>query len=254
MRASVSTNGTSWTFFTQARIDGFDPTLSTMVGFANASGTSGTLSRATLGNVKFLPANHQGVNLKAWMENFSISPERFMRGEPTPADNDCADADGVQLHGGGDIAEGCVTEGDHTLMRFDFLSHNVGRGDLHTGSPQERPDLFQFSGGDGHNHFHFGGYNLYSMRNSQGQVVQSSQKQSFCLKNTDGFEDWPGQSPPEYNCLDQGIAAGYADRYEAFLGCQYVVLDDTCWWTRSIRGPAASRPSELCSWPSTGAR
>lgn len=41
-----------------------------------------------------------------------------------------------------DVQDGCVTPRSHRLLRFDFLSHNVGNADLVVGNPAARPDLY----------------------------------------------------------------------------------------------------------------
>jgi hypothetical protein len=49
-----------------------------------------------------------------------------------------------------DVQDGCVTPGQHRVLRFDFLSHNAGDADLVVGSPAARPDLFVWSAAHGH--------------------------------------------------------------------------------------------------------
>ncbi len=49
-----------------------------------------------------------------------------------------------------DVQHGCVTPGQHRVLRFDFLSHNAGDADLVVGSPAARPDLFVWSAAHGH--------------------------------------------------------------------------------------------------------
>ncbi len=66
-----------------------------------------------------------GANLTPAVRNFSIDPN-FV-GDPHEVD------------------DGCVTAGTHKVLRFDFVSKNVGDADFVVGRPIDRPDLFYFS-------------------------------------------------------------------------------------------------------------
>ena len=57
-----------------------------------------------------------GVNLKPIVRKSFISDETFAAGDH-------------------DVQDGCVTPGAHRVMRFDFLTHNIGNADLVVGSP-----------------------------------------------------------------------------------------------------------------------
>jgi len=74
-----------------------------------------------------------GVNLVPIVQDFSITAENF-----DPSSHD--------------IADGCVTAGVHSVMRFDFLTWNKGDTDLVVGSPADHPACFVLSQSHGHYH------------------------------------------------------------------------------------------------------
>src|SRR5262249_17853984 len=65
------------------------------------------------------------VNLVPVVRSFGISTETFTPTSP-------------------DVLDGVITPGTHRLMRFDFLSWNIGNQALAIGSPASRPELFVF--------------------------------------------------------------------------------------------------------------
>jgi len=131
----------------------------------------------------------------------------------------------------GDVAEGCAASiGPIDLLRFSRMAHNKGTVDIRMGDPRcpdpcsdhplavcENPS-FICSPAGGHNHAHFRDFARYELRDVSGQnVVARGHKESFCLRDTICDTE-------QYTCGFQGISAGCADLYVAFLGCQYVEI------------------------------
>jgi len=146
-----------------------------------------------------------GVNLVTRVRNFSISTQTF-----SSTDHD--------------VQDGCVTPGTHKLMRFDFLSHNVGSSDLVIGSPAARPDLFVWS--SAHGHYHLKDFNQFLLFDANGNLATTGYKQAFCAIDIERISSTASLNPRFDDCnSDQGISAGWADVYNAGLACQFIVLD-----------------------------
>lgn len=144
-----------------------------------------------------------GGNFVTIVRNFRITNEFF-----GPSDHD--------------IADNCITPGQHRLLRFDFLTHNVGNTDVVVGNPQNRPDLFVFS--QSHGHYHLKDFNDFKLFNSSGQQVRPGAKQAFCLMDIERIAP-SARANSQFTCSNQGVSAGWADLYSSFLPCQYVVID-----------------------------
>ncbi len=120
------------------------------------------------------------------------------------------------------VDEGCVAQpGVRTLLRFTTESRNIGNADLVMGDPVGNP-LFHLH--ECHGHYHFEGYADYRLVGPDG-VVGHGTKASFCLEDTYRFGS-TGAPAARYTCSDQGIQAGWADVYGAYLDCQYVDVTD----------------------------
>jgi Lysyl oxidase len=146
-----------------------------------------------------------GVNLVTRVRNFSIQNRNF-----TASDHD--------------VQDGCVTPGSHKLLRFDFLSYNAGTADLVIGSPAARPDLFVWSAG--HGHYHLKDFNEFLLFKSSGALATVGYKQAFCAIDIERISPTASTTGQFHDCnSDQGISAGWADVYSAFLACQFIVLD-----------------------------
>ncbi|MGW4235103.1 lysyl oxidase family protein [Streptomyces sp. NPDC004980] len=147
-----------------------------------------------------------GANLVPIVRNFSISGER-------------ADQHSIQ--------DGCIEEGVHRLLRFDFLSHNVGDSDLVVGAPGPggpHPDWFVESAS--HGHWHLKNFNEFRLLDLNGNEVTHGYKQAFCLVDIEHHSPWGPAQPQFTNCNEnQGISAGWADLYEKRLPCQFIVID-----------------------------
>ncbi len=146
-----------------------------------------------------------GGNLVTIVRNFSISVENF------PANSH-------------DVQDGCVQPGQHRVMRFDFLSHNVGDTDIVVGSPAARPDLFVWS--TAHGHFHLKDFNEFILYDSSGHQMEVGHKQAFCLIDVERIRPTAVLNARFDDCnFNQGISAGWADLYNASLACQYITID-----------------------------
>ena len=119
------------------------------------------------------------------------------------------------------IDDGCLTPGAHRLLRFDFLTHNVGDADLVVGDPADHPEWFMLS--ESHGHYHLVDFNEFLLSDTTGTAI-SGAKQAFCLMDIEHPSPW-GPLNPQYHCGYQGVSAGWADVYHSGLACQFVVID-----------------------------
>ncbi len=146
-----------------------------------------------------------GVNLVTRVRNFTVQTRNFSASDH-------------------DVQDGCVTPGNHKLLRFDFLSYNAGNADLVIGSPAARPDLFVWSAG--HGHYHLKDFNEFLLFNAAGGLATTGFKQAFCAIDIERISPTASPSAKFNDCnSDQGISAGWADVYSSFLACQFIVLD-----------------------------
>jgi len=126
-----------------------------------------------------------------------------------------------------EIDDGCVTPGTHKVLRFDFVSQNVGNADFVVGRPVDRPDLFYWSAA--HGHYHMKEFNQYMLYDAAGNLVVPSKKPGFCLADVErvqGMSGGPAKFP--LTCKKDevmGISSGWSDVYDASLECQYLVID-----------------------------
>ena len=146
-----------------------------------------------------------GVDLVPIVRSFSIANQSF-----------AADS--------GSVVDGCVTTGNHRVMRFDFLSHNIGNTDLSVGSPDDHPGLFVYSAG--HGHWHLKDFNEFKLYDSMGNQAATGYKQAFCLIDVEHVSSFGPSSKQFTNCdSDQGVSSGWGDLYHASLDCQFIVMD-----------------------------
>lgn len=146
-----------------------------------------------------------GVNLVTRVRNFFIETRSF-----TASDHD--------------VQDGCVTPGNHKLLRFDFLSYNAGNADLVIGSPAARPDLFVWSAA--HGHYHLKDFNEFLFFDATGHLATVGYKQAFCAIDIERISSTASASGRFHDCnSDQGISAGWADVYSSGLPCQFIVID-----------------------------
>ncbi len=146
-----------------------------------------------------------GVNLVTQVRNFLIQTESFSE----------------ESH---EVHDGCVSPGSHRVLRFDFLTVNVGSDDFVIGRPADRLDLFTWS--EAHGHYHIRDFNEFLLFDASGNLATTGYKQAFCAIDIEKAD--PSAGPAKfYSCNDdQGISAGWADVYERSLACQFVVIDD----------------------------
>ncbi len=125
-----------------------------------------------------------------------------------------------------EIDDGCVTSGTHKVLRFDFISKNVGDADFVIGRPIDRPDLFYYSAA--HDHYHMKEFNQYKLFDAAGNLIVPSKKPGFCLADVEKVLTSAGPMKFPLTCKKDevmGISAGWADLYQAGLDCQFLVID-----------------------------
>lgn len=145
-----------------------------------------------------------GVNLVTRVRNFYVQSQTFSSSDH-------------------DVQDGCVTSGNHRLLRFDFLSYNAGNADLVVGSPASRPDLFVWSAG--HGHYHLRDFNEFLLFDANGNLATTGYKQAFCAIDIERISSMASASGRFHDCnSNQGISAGWADVYSSGLACQFVTL------------------------------
>lgn len=152
------------------------------------------------------PEGPSGVNLVPLARGFYIRTATFVSGSH-------------------EVEDGCITPGEHRLLRFDFLVHNIGDRDLVMGSLASRPDLFLFS--RSHDHAHIRDFNEYRLVDVDGEQVSLGYKQTYCLFDNRRLSPWAarGVQFPLDDCNTmQGLSSGWADLYRGSLACQYVPI------------------------------
>jgi hypothetical protein len=143
------------------------------------------------------------VLVGAAMENtITIAPATFV-------DTDC------------EVLEQCVgAPGSRQLLRFDTVTANAGDADLVVGPPPApgvSAGVFEWS--PCHMHHHVKNYATYELSNASGLVV-AGHKQSFCLHDVEAVR--PEAPSAGYDCMNQGVSAGWADIYSRNLPCQWI--------------------------------
>jgi hypothetical protein len=126
----------------------------------------------------------------------------------------------------GDVLDGCVQANQpYKLLRFDFLSKNVGDHEFNLGRPVDRPDLFVYS--QAHGHYHMKEFNKYTLIDGNGNVVAPSRKPGFCLIDIEQIS--PNAAPRKFvSCsesAEMGVSGGWADVYRSDIACQYLIID-----------------------------
>jgi len=111
------------------------------------------------------------------------------------------------------------------LLRFNGVALNQGFGTFQPPDPKTRPDLFQYS--SCHNHYHFQGFALYELLNSENVVVGFGRKQGYCMEDSLPILQRPDvPCLKQHDCGFQGISAGWADAYGTSLDCQWIDITD----------------------------
>lgn len=148
----------------------------------------------------------QGVDLVPSVKDFYISTETFSSDS-------------------GDVKDGAVKPGTHTVLRFDTIITNMGTNDFVVGDPEDHPNWFEWS--TSHNHYHFRKFNQYTLTDLDTGKRLEGAKQSFCLEDSIQVSTASSvRDQPLFTCSNQGISAGWADVYHDRLPGQYVVIDD----------------------------
>ncbi|MXQ14586.1 lysyl oxidase family protein [Microvirga makkahensis] len=147
----------------------------------------------------------QGVDLIPSVKDFYIRTETFSSDS-------------------GDVKDGAVTPGTHTVLRFDTIITNMGTNDFVVGDPEDHPNWFEWS--TSHNHYHFRKFNQYTLTDIETGKKFEGAKQSFCLEDTIQVSTASSvRDQPFFTCSNQGISAGWADVYHDRLPGQYIVID-----------------------------
>lgn len=130
----------------------------------------------------------------------------------------------------GSVLDGCITPGQHRLLRFDFLTHNNGSTDLYVGPPPPPPppnpppdSVWVWS--VSHGHYHFKEFNQYFLLDTTDRSVIPGYKQAFCLMDIERTDPNAPRTSARYNCGDQGVSAGWSDVYSSGLPCQFIAID-----------------------------
>ncbi|WER48605.1 lysyl oxidase family protein [Cupriavidus sp. WKF15] len=158
-----------------------------------------------------------GVNLVPELRRFAVVDFDFPDAAHVPANQKSGTA--------GSILDGCVTPGMHRILKFDFMSKNIGDTDLVIGDPKNHPSWYEYS--QAHGHFHLKDYNVYALYNAQGDEAAPGKKQGFCMVDIEPIQDFanPGQKKFTDCVSNQGITVGWADVYSRELACQFIVID-----------------------------
>jgi Lysyl oxidase len=149
-----------------------------------------------------------GINLVPKLGNFRITTDNFPADDPS-------------------TRFGCITAGNHRVLRFFIELHNIGDTDLVIGNPADRKDLFVFSEVSGGLVFREKFY-TYRLVDEAGTEKKTGFKVAFCI------EDF---APPyKYTCTNQGISVGSHDTYgrqdippsgdHGDLPCQFIEIDN----------------------------
>lgn len=122
------------------------------------------------------------------------------------------------ISNGCDVIEGCANPGTRRLLAFGTEARNVGSTNLVLGRPENNP-LFEFA--RCHGHYHFSDFAYYNLLGSTGEAVANQTKAGFCLE--DSFR-WNTNAPGtnRFDCINQGIQAGWSDFYDWSLSCQSI--------------------------------
>jgi hypothetical protein len=117
---------------------------------------------------------------------------------------------------------GCATEGPRRILRFGTETRNIGQGDLVIGNPATNP-LYALN--SCFNQYTMAGFAQYRLVDQFNVVVASTNKSAFCL--LDNYKHDPSAGPAKYqSCSNQGISAGWADRYGDSFFCQNIDITE----------------------------
>lgn len=157
------------------------------------------------------------------------------------------------------VVEGATEAGLRQLMRFTFTSPNLGLGDLMVGSPEDRPDLFEYHAC--HDHYHFKEYADYRLweptKHAEWEAYRTAnpdvtaeealalnpdiaeglitgEKRGFCVidiapagPNARHAPVVPDPEGKYFDCdANQGISVGWADTYDPTLDGQWIDVTD----------------------------
>jgi hypothetical protein len=145
------------------------------------------------------------------------------------------------------VREGMITAGTHRLLRFTYVTLNLGPGALHVGNPTQHPEWFEYA--DCHHHYHFREYADYRLWTPEGftlwDALRTNQpdktaaqvlaehpelslffvegtKQGFCVIDIRFYPNTPGADDKTFvSCNQEGLSVGWADVYGNGLDGQW---------------------------------
>jgi len=118
------------------------------------------------------------------------------------------------------VDEGCATDGERLLIRFNTESQNIGNADLQVGLPGEDLGLWEWH--ECHQHNHFQGFAEFRLHR-QGQAnIDIAHKSGFCMVDSFRWNNTVPLGSPRYTCTNQGIQQGWSDMYASTLDCQWI--------------------------------
>jgi hypothetical protein len=128
------------------------------------------------------------------------------------------------------LEHGCIeTAGWRRLMRFSTVIENRGTAPAHIGAPSENPD---FVYDECRRQYQWQNDTLHELLTTDGQLLNSTRKKSFCLYDVHPIPGWPDPPEAEHPASDetcrenQGITHGWVDVYHHTLHCQWVDVTD----------------------------
>lgn len=119
------------------------------------------------------------------------------------------------------VDEGCLGGfNQRDIIRFTTYIENIGDEDFYVGRPAEDNPLYSYD--NCHGHWHYRGYAEYLLYDDQGVELPIGFKNGFCVIDL----DCSAGGSAKYSCSNQGITAGCADYYDAYLSCQWIDITD----------------------------
>ena len=124
------------------------------------------------------------------------------------------------------VQEGFIAAGTHKLLRFATSFQNIGDRDLRIGRPTSHVNDGWYTWSPCHGHYHFNNYASYRLLGLDGSVVATGHKMGFCIIDALPPLDWTLGRVRFNDCDNQGLSAGWYDRYAPGLEGQWIEIDD----------------------------
>jgi hypothetical protein len=126
------------------------------------------------------------------------------------------------------VENGCITPGLHRVFRFTIHTTNKGTEDLVIGAPKDRLDIFAHPRDltpplpdAPYEWIMKEKFFTFSLENNSG-TEYSGYKRPFCFAGGLNHQTNP---PSQFSCLYQGIGVSGFDSYNAYLPCQFIIID-----------------------------